>query len=141
MEGAECGVEIQKVLKQAEFQTCFFWNEKFSNLFVSKCSQVGNGRINKGTRSGNFSAIVKSSGMFHIFRVEQASRSCKQWFSRPDCLSGGRWFESGQDRSFQCRTGKNSAGITTQCVKAIVNLVREMKTVILNKNSRSRLAY
>lgn len=27
-------------------------------------------------------------------------------------------------------------GITTQCVKAVVNLVREMNAVILNKNSR-----
>ena len=36
--------------------------------------QVGNGRTNKSTRSRRFSAIVKSSGMSHIFSVEQASK-------------------------------------------------------------------
>ena len=59
--------------QQAEFPTCFFWNEKSSNLFVSNCSQVGNGRTNKSTKSRKFSAIVKSSGMFHIFSVKYAS--------------------------------------------------------------------
>ena len=41
---------------------------------MDECPQVGNGRTNKGTRSRKFSAIVKSSGMFHIFSVEQASK-------------------------------------------------------------------
>ena len=41
---------------------------------MDECPQVGNGRTNKSTRSRKFSAIVKSSGMFHIFSVEQASK-------------------------------------------------------------------
>lgn len=36
--------------------------------------QIGNGGTNKGTRSRKFSAIVKSSEMFRIFSVEQASK-------------------------------------------------------------------
>ena len=41
---------------------------------MDECPQIGNGRTNKSTRSRKFSAIVKSSGMFHIFSVEQASK-------------------------------------------------------------------
>ena len=45
-------------------------NEKSSN---PQALLVSNGRTNKGTRSRRFSAIVKSSGMFHIFSVGQTS--------------------------------------------------------------------